>query len=102
MKPLHFRFRKFFSIDSVFFTEREVDSDFSLIEVDIREGSSGRDSSIESHTEFTDHHFSLELHYVVIEFLEFGREVVTRKHSAMLDHELEGSTVLDREVLSRE
>ena len=79
-----------------------MDSDFSLIEVDIREGSSGRDSSIESHTEFTDHHFSLELHYVVIEFLEFGREVLVRKHSSTLDHELEGSTVLDREILSRE
>jgi hypothetical protein len=86
----------------VFFAEREMYSDFSLIEVDIREGSGGGDSRIESHTELTDHHFSLELHYVVIEFLEFGREVVARKHSSTLDHELKGSTVLDREVLPRE
>ncbi len=86
----------------MFFAEREVDSDFSLIEVDIREGSGGGDSRIESHTELAHHYLSLELHDIVIEFLEFGREVVAQKHSSTLDHELEGGTVLDREILTRE
>ena len=93
MKPLYFRFWKFFSIDPMFLAEREMDSYFSLIEVDIREGSVCRESRIDAHTELAHHDFSFELHHIVIEFLESGREVGRGKYPSSLDHELEWSTV---------
>ena len=66
MKSLYLSFWEFFSIDTVFFAQREMDSDFAFVKVDIREGSSTRDSGVESHTEFSYHHFSLILDDPVI------------------------------------
>ena len=66
MEPLYHSLRKFFAVDAVFFPEREMDSDLALVEVNIREGSSGRDRSVEPHTELAYHHLSLILDDPVI------------------------------------
>ena len=69
MESLDHGFWEFFAVDAVFFSEREVYSDLALVEVDIREGSSGRDRSVEPHAELAYHHFSLVLHDPVIQLL---------------------------------
>ena len=94
MESLNHGLREFFAIDTVFLAEREMDSDLAFVEVDIREGSGGRDRPIETHTELAYHHFSLVLDYPVIQLRKRSREVWVREYSPILDHELEWSTVI--------
>jgi hypothetical protein len=101
MKSLYHGFWEFFAVDAVFFAEGEMDPDLTLVEVDIREGSSGRDRPIETHTELAYHHLSLVLDDPVIQLRKISREVITRQYSSILDNELERSTVIHREILSR-
>jgi hypothetical protein len=82
-------------------SEREVDSDFSLMEVDIREGSSSRDSRIQSESELTYHDFSLELYDPVIELRECRREVRRGKYSSLFYHQFERGRMIHREILIR-
>jgi hypothetical protein len=100
MESLDHGFREFFAIDAVFLAEREMDSDLALVEVDIREGSSGRDRRIKTHTELSYHHFSLVLDDPVIQLRKRSREVLTRQYSSILYDELERSTMIHREILS--
>ncbi len=101
MKSLNFRFREFFSVDPMFFPEREMDSDLAFVEVDIREGSSGRDSPIEPHTEFSYHHDSFVLDDPVVQLRKRSREVLTREYLSVLDDDLKWRTMIHREILSR-
>gem|GEM_PF-3807391 len=66
MKSLNFRFREFFSINSMFFSEREMDSYFSFMKVYILQGSSSRDGRIKPKSELTNHNFTLILYHPVI------------------------------------
>ncbi len=100
MKSLNHGFREFFAVDSMFFSEREMNSDLAFIEVDIREGSSGCDRSIESHSELSYHYFSFILDNPVIELRKRSREVITREHSPILYNELKWGTMIYRKVLS--
>jgi hypothetical protein len=101
MESLDHRFWEFFAVYTMFLAEREMDPDLAFIEVDIREGSSGRDPSIEPHTELAYHHLSLVLHDPVIQFRKRSREVWVREHSSIFYDELERSTVIHGEILSR-
>ena len=94
MESLDHGFWEFFTIDTMFLAEREMDSDLAFIEVDIREGSGGRDRSIEPHTELAYHHFSFVLYDPVVQLRKRSREVGTRENSPILDNELERSTVI--------
>jgi hypothetical protein len=100
MKSLNHGFREFFAIDPMFFPEREMDSDLAFIEVDIREGSARSDRSIESHSEFSYHHFSLILYDPIIQLRKRSREVITREYSPILYNELKWGTMIYREILS--
>ncbi len=100
MESLDHSFWEFFAIYTMFLPEGEMDSDLAFIEVDIREGSSCSDRSIETHTELSYHDLSLVLHDPVIQLGKRSREVLTREYSPIFDNELERSTVIHREILS--
>lgn len=100
MKSLNISFREFFSVYSMFFSERKVYSDFSLMEVDVCEGSLCRWSRIESESKFTYHNFSFELNNPIIEFCKLRREVVTRKNSSIFDIELKRFTYFNRKIFT--
>ena len=101
MKSLNFRFWKFFSIDTMLFSKRKMNSNLSFVEVDIRKGSGSRNRWIESETELSNHDFSLIFDHPIIEFLECRREVRRGKHSSFFDNELEWLTNIHREILIR-
>ena len=101
MESLDHGLWEFFAVDTVFLPEREMDSNLAFVEVDIREGSSCRDSPVESHTELAYHHFSLVLHDPVVQLRKRGREVLIWEDSPSLYNKLERSTVIHREILSR-
>jgi hypothetical protein len=60
----------------MFFSEREVNSCFSFIEINISKWGLSCDCWIKSESEFPHHHFTLKFHDPVIKFLEGRREVV--------------------------
>jgi hypothetical protein len=101
MESLDHSFREFFSIDPMFFAKRKMYSYLAFVEVDIREGSSGRDRSIEPHTELAYHHLSLILHDPVIQLRKRSGEVWVREYSSIFYNQFERSTVIHREILSR-
>jgi hypothetical protein len=101
MESLYFGFWEFFTVYTVFLAEREVDSDLSFIEIDIREWCSTRDSRIESHTELSDYHLSLILDDPIIQLGKRSREVRTIEHATTHNVELEWNTMIHREVFSR-
>lgn len=101
MESLYFSFREFFSIDAMFFAEWEMDSELSLMEVNIREGSIAADGRIQSESELSHHHLSLILDDPVIELLECWRKLRRGKYSSVFDNKLEWNTMIHRKVLIR-
>jgi hypothetical protein len=75
MESLNLGFWEFFPVYSVFFAEREMNSDFPFMEIDICQGSGGRDRGIESESELTHHDLTLILHDQIIESRKERREV---------------------------
>ena len=94
MKSLDFCFWELFTIDAVFFAEREMNSEFSFMKVDISEWSISGDSGVQPESELTNPYFSLVLYHIIIEFLEFWWEIRRGKDASMLDPQLEGDTMI--------
>ncbi len=101
MKSLKLPFWEFFSIDAVLLAEREMDSDLSLMEIDISEGGISRDSGIQSEPKLSYHDFTLILHDPVVELLESCRKVRGWEDSSSLDRHEKWLADLDREVRGR-
>lgn len=95
MKPLNGGFWEFFPIDSMLLAEREVDSDFSFMEIDIGEGSGGGYGWIESESQLTNHDFSLIRYDPIVELLEWRREIRRGKYPPMLNTEFEWERMID-------
>lgn len=101
MKSLNFRLRKFFPIYAMFFSKREMHSDFSLMKIDICKRSCCRRSGIQSKTKLSHHNFSFILHNPVIEFCKTSREVRRRKDSSFLYYQFKRFADFYRKILSR-
>ncbi len=78
-----------------------MDSDFSFVEIDIRERSSGRDGGIQSESEFSDHDFSFCLLYERIYFLEHRWEISGGHYSSSFHLDEEWFCMNDLETISR-
>jgi hypothetical protein len=84
----------------MFFSKREMHSYLSLVEVDIRKGSSGRNGRIESESELSHHNLTLILHNPVINLLKFRREVGRWEDSTILYLEAKRFCNNNREVIA--
>ena len=101
MKALDFGFWEFLAVESVFFSDGEMDSDFALVEVNVREGSRGRWSGIESESELAYEDFViLIVANHIVESLEFGREMVGWENSPVFYYHLEWLADADSEIVS--
>ena len=101
MKSLNFQFWKFFSIDSMLFSEGEMNSNLSLVKIDIRKRGSCRWGRVEPKTKFTHKYFSFELNNPIIELCKCRREVWRGKYSSILDLKSERLDNRNRKILIR-
>ena len=85
----------------MFFSERKMHSNFSLMEIDVRKGIFGIHSRIEPKPQFSYHNFSLKLNYEVIESFKCGREIQRGEYTSFLDDKFKRFTNIDREILIR-
>lgn len=85
MIPLHHGFREFLPVDSVLLSEREMDSDFAFVEIDIGKRMRPVDCRVESEPELPNHYFPLGFGDERIYLLEHGRKIGRREYSSFLD-----------------
>lgn len=102
MEPLDFGFWELLAVEPVLLPDGEMDSDLTLVEVDVREGSCSRWSGIQTQSELADEHLAvLAVADPVIERLKPGREVIGWEDPPVFHDHLERLADADREVVPR-
>lgn len=100
MVALDFGFWELLAVESVLLSDGEVDSDFALVEVDVREGSCGGWSGVESKPELAHEHFAvLAGADHLVELLKLCREVIRWENPPVFHYYLERLADADGEIV---